>query len=479
MPPVAVSPTPGPPPASRDVRQVTAPPWLVVAGGIAAALIVGVTLERSVPIGLAIVGACLFLPLVVISLPLALAAWIPIAWNEFSHVFNKAPLAGVLLLLVAWIGTRGVRGALVVPDRSVRAARLALVLLLVWVTFSISWASDRPDAWSGVKQWYVVAVVFLLISTVGSTPARVRLIMFAFVLGALVSIVIGLTGKGVTTTANAIDLASRERFAGGAGDPNYLAAGLVPAIALGLGLIRFVRDPLLRLGLVATVVALVTALLATESRGGLIAAALATVTALVLARERRAQKAILGICLIVSAVAVFSLVSPATGDHLRTFDASGTGRTDLWRVALRMASAHPLAGVGVNGFAHESQHYVRQPGTLTYVRFIVDRPAATHNVYLQQLAETGLVGLLLLLAVCGACLAACQTAAARFRAGGDRAMEALAQATTVSMVGLLAASFFISNATDQRFWMVLALGPALLASCAEGRPPAQFDSTSR
>jgi len=106
----------------------------------------------------------------------------------------------------------------------------------------------------------------------------------------------------------------------------------------------------------------------------------------------------------------------------------------------------------------------------------------THNVYLQQLAETGIVGLALLLVVCAACAAGAQIAAGRFEAAGDRAMAALARASTVAMIGLLAASFFISNSTDKRLWIVLALGPALLAAAGPAlRAPGQhqLDSTER
>jgi O-antigen ligase len=463
---VAASPAPATPPhdtRSGPEARLTAAPSLIGAAGLLAAVTAGATLARDLRLGLALVALCAFVPLVALSLPLALAAWIPVAWNEFSHVAGRAPGAGLLLLLVAWIGTRRFRDSSVTLAPSVRVARVALTLLLVWVTLSISWAADRADAWTEVLQWYLAGGSFLLVMTVATTPARVRLIVAAFLVGALASIVVGLTGSGLSTTANAIDLATRQRFSGGAGDPNYLAAGLVAAIALAAGLLPAARDALAKLGLVAAILALVVALAATESRGGLVAAAVAVAAALVLARERRAQTAALGV-LAVAGMTIFLLLSPASWHRMTTFDAGGSGRSDLWRVATRMASDHPLVGVGARGFAHESKNYVLRPGSLTAVDKIVDRPAVTHNVYLQQLADTGAVGLLALLAACGACLVAAQQAARRFRADGDRAMAALAVATTVATIGMLTASTFISNATDKRLWIVLALGPALLAA---------------
>jgi O-antigen ligase len=454
---------------------LTLPPWLIVAAGLFVALIAGAACAVRPALGLAVVAACAFVPLALLSLPLALAAWIPIAWSEYSHVAGRAPVAGLLLLAVAWIGTRSARDAVAADERSVRIARVALALLLVWLTLSIGWAGDRSDAWKALLQWYLAAGTFVLVSTVATTRTRARLIALAFVVGALASVAVGLLGLGEeTTTSGALDLATRQRFSGGAGDPNYLAAGLVAAIALAVGLAPWARRALRKLALALSAVALGTAMLATESRGGLIAAVAAMVAAALLARKRRVAFA--ASCGVVGlAVAIVLLVSPGSLERLQTFDPGGTGRSDLWRVAARIADDHPIAGVGLAGFGHESKHYVLRPGSLTFVKTLAERPDVAHSVYLQQLAETGVVGLLGLLVFLAACLFASQAAARRFRASGDHAMAALAVATTVAMIGMLTASLFISNATDKRLWVVLALGPALLAAAGPPKvsPPAQ------
>jgi O-antigen ligase len=129
-----------------------------------------------------------------------------------------------------------------------------------------------------------------------------------------------------------------------------------------------------------------------------------------------------------------------------------------------MAGDHPIAGVGLNDFQIEAKNYTREPGSLEFVRLIVDEPHVAHNLYLQQLAETGIVGLVLLLAAVGACLAAALRAAQQFDAGGDPALAALARASTVAMIGFLTASLFVSDGTDKRLWIILALGPALLGA---------------
>jgi hypothetical protein len=47
----------------------------------------------------------------------------------------------------------------------------------------------------------------------------------------------------------------------------------------------------------------------------------------------------------------------------------------------------------------------------------------------------------------------------------------LARALILSVLAMLTAAFFISGATDRRLWVLLALGPALLAAArATNRP---------
>jgi O-antigen ligase len=436
-------------------------------------MIAGGLLARELKVGLALVAACGFATLVLVDVPLAIAAWVPIAWIEYSHVTGKAPVIATVVLLLGWIATRKARGKSLRVGNEDRTAMLAIGLLLVWLTLSVAWASERSPAWAEAKSWYAAAAAFFLVANAMASPRNVRILVITFVVGALVSILVGLSGHGgLTTNADAVDLATRQRFAGGQGDPNYLAAGLVAAIALAAGLLPSIRDPIARLGLVASIVAIAAALAATESRGGLIGALVAIVAAVVLARRQRLQAAAFGVCAIAAAAAFF-LASPSALHRVTSFNAGGDGRAELWKVGWRMTEGHPVTGVGLAAFQTEAKNYVREPGSLEFVRLIVDEPHVTHNVYLQQLAETGVVGLALLLAVIGASLGAAARAARRFEALGDPALATLARAVIVASIGFLTASLFISNSTDKRLWIILALGPALLG--AAHRAPSSTD----
>ena len=90
------------------------------------------------------------------------------------------------------------------------------------VADAVGGVGERPLAGLARGQgWYVAAAgFFVVVSDDGRSPRNVRIVGLAFVAGALVSVVVGVTGHGgLTTTADAVDLATRQRFSGGAGRP--------------------------------------------------------------------------------------------------------------------------------------------------------------------------------------------------------------------------------------------------------------------
>ena len=96
---------------------------------------------------------------------------------------------------------------------------------------------------------------------------------------------------------------------------------------------------------------------------------------------------------------------PAAGDadgdlNDRLFDFSGSGRVDLWRVALSTAESEPLLGTGAGTF----ERYWQQDARWTF------KARDAHNLYLETLAELGPIGLAILAAVMLVALAACVAA---------------------------------------------------------------------
>jgi O-antigen ligase len=131
------------------------------------------------------------------------------------------------------------------------------------------------------------------------------------------------------------------------------------------------------------------ALFLTSSRGGLVAgAAEVAILLALLAPRRRTTLVVLG-ALVLAAAIVMSLPATAGGeirsDRLQSVDEfTLQSREALWGAAALIFLDHPVLGAGFGEFRFAFQQYV--PG-------IEDRLDA-HNLYLQTLAETGVVGFL-------------------------------------------------------------------------------------
>ncbi len=452
--------------ANHALQPPTTPlasPAPIAAAGFAGALLAGLLLARDVQIGVAVMLAVLYVPIVMLNLPLGLVLWIPLIFVERLPATSFGPTLVLMLVGAAWLGALPMRSALVGAfARRHQVLLWLLLMMLVWITLSIFWSQNAGAALEDFWAWLVAGAVFFVVATSFADRRYLPLACAAFVVGAVISLAVGLVPGAIDRAAVGGELAADEasRLGGSYGDPNFLAAGLVPAMALAAGLTAVWRGTAARWVLGSAVVVLGIGLAATGSRGGLVAAGVSVLAALVLARGRRVE---LG-ALVALGVTVTGLwvatSSPETWERVRSFD-TGTGRVDLWTIAGRMTADHPIEGVGINNFRSASAEYIRQPGRLQDVELIVERPLVAHNTYLQQFAETGIVGALLLIAVLLGALRATWQAGRRFTLGGDARMAGLARALLVAQVAVLSASIFMSNGYDKRIWVLLALGVAM------------------
>ena len=73
-------------------------------------------------------------------------------------------------------------------------------------------------------------------------------------------------------------------------------------------------------------------------------------------------------------------------------DEASAGRLSIWRTALAMNAAHPLTGVGVRGFRYAYPHYAATNDR--FVDTVSDTGAShAHQIVLEVLSETGIIGL--------------------------------------------------------------------------------------
>lgn len=444
-------------------------PWeprtvLALLGVLGAAVVFGALVALSPKLAVLALGGAVLLPIGLWSVPALLAVWICVVYLGGLPGLGSYP--NHLLLVIVGCGIVAGAARRLRDDAVVASGRVVLPLFaafVFWEVLSVTWADDVAFAKQPAKDFAYVAVGFVLVLASVRSRQHVRWLAAAFVIGAVLSVIGGIAQNGLTAAASgpATDTAT-SRFSGGGSDPNYLAAMIVPALMLAGGLsVRAsaaVRGALLLAGVVAAV-----GLAATQSRGGLIALTVAFAAAFVLLKDQR--RLVLGTAgAALTGLAAFFVAYPAAWQRIVAVHdgGNGSGRTDIWRVAWSIVTQHPFIGVGLNQFSIVSPTFTRQPGSLGgATALIVNEHIVVHNIYLQLWAETGAVGIALFLALVAVCGAAAFRAAQSFDALGDSEMAALSRAVVLALIGVLTASFFLSNILARQIWVLLALGPVL------------------
>ena len=454
--------------AARARLPVSLATTYLVGSGLAVAVGVGVAVDLR--LGVALAFAALTVPLALVDLPAVVALWVALTVFSRQPGFGLAISAAGLVAVFGWLAQVRAAPAAVRAALRLHARLLTLfAALLVWLTLTLLWSQDSGAALSGLVYWYANGAALVVLVTAIRTPRDLRLVVVAVVVAVVAAVVLALAGIDPGGAQAAADAGPtyEGRLQGVFGDPNFMAAFILPTVVLLAALGNMVPVQV-RVLLLPTVVVLVIGFAGTVSRGGMVGALAAFVTAVVVMRGQRA--AVLGAAVLaVVVLAVWLAGNPAALERLQSAgEDRGSGREDIWLVARRVSWDHPVGGVGLDNFTVRSREYVRRPGTLEYVELIVDRPHVVHNTYLQMLAETGIVGLGLFLAILATAVGSAIRAARVFHHAGERALARISRGVIVADVGLLTAAVFISLQDTATFWVVLFLGPVLLG-LAHGR----------
>ena len=372
--------------------------------------------------------------------------------NAGSGAVSFIKVAGLILFL-SWFAAQATRSRR--EARSLLASSpvitMAVVGFVSWSAISVAWAESSGTAIGSTSRFVLDALLFPIVFGAIRRREHFQWIVAAFVIGAVMSAVIGLLQSGGA------------RLAGGIGDPDGEAALLAAALMLDVGLIATLpRDSAAKMLAVIGALIMGLGLLDTGSRGGFVALAVVLVAAVLLGGRWRGRVAgLLLIVAIVTPVYLFVLAPSAAVQHLSS--SSSSGRTDLWKVGLKMFEANPVAGVGSGNFTVASIHYVQQAGEITRADLIVDVPHAAHNTYLEIIDELGVPGFLMFLTIVIGSISAALRAARIYERRGDTSFELISRGVALAVIALLTADFFITNEYEHLLWLLLALPPALLA----------------
>ena len=434
--------------------------WPVNTALLAACAMLGLLAGVSPVLGLGAAIAVVFAVLVAADLTLGLCVFIVVAFAERAPAigasdFTLAKALGALLA-VTWLADVAVRRA---GERQLFTAHPVMTimagLLVAWMLLSVGWSEDPDVARGDVLRYALNLMLLPIVYSAVQRREHVTAVLGVYVAGAVFWALYAIAVRNPDEP---------ERLSGLVGTANELASLMVTALFIAVGLLLGLRRaPLLRLLCLAAATICLTGLFLSLSRGGLVALAAGLVVAVLVGGRKRIGTAAIVTLVGLTVVGYFAFgASEDARERVTTFG-SGTGRTDIWTVGWRMVEANPLRGVGVGNFQTSSIHYLLEPGAILRDDFILDRPQVAHNAYLHVLAETGVPGLLLYLGLLGAGTLAAWRAANRFARRGDELMESCARAVVVALAALFVADFFVSEQLSKTLWLLVGLGPALLA----------------
>jgi O-antigen ligase/polysaccharide polymerase Wzy-like membrane protein len=239
-------------------------------------------------------------------------------------------------------------------------------------------------------------------------------------------------------------------------DPNDLALGLIMALPLlGAGWRRKANMRNL-VFVILPAAALVYGLFLTRSRGG--ALALAVTLCFVVSRKvGRVSAALLFAVVIASGIAS----EFASGRQVSVSDESATGRVEAWTEGFEMLKAGPFLGAG-------------------FGQFLEHHELTAHNSFVLCFAETGLIGYFFWLGLLVITYVQLQSLAGLSEQRPiDRDIRQWARTLQSSMVGFLAAAFFLSRTFVPMLYLLLGLGVALIAIAQSVNSPVSRPSPFR
>jgi hypothetical protein len=210
-----------------------APGGAIAAAAIGAAVLTGSLLTARPAWGIGVLGGAVFVAaLWAGGAPAGIVLWIPLLFvDQVPGIATTGMLLAICAVVAAPVLSRRTALREVLPGQSFLVG--AFALLLAWLALSLVWAQDQSVGWSQLKLWLVAAVAFGAVASAISDARQLRLVLLAFVAGAVVSVVAGALGGRPEVSAD-YRAVLMGRFIGTEGNPGDLAAVLIPAIVLAV-----------------------------------------------------------------------------------------------------------------------------------------------------------------------------------------------------------------------------------------------------
>jgi len=343
--------------------------------------------------------------------------------------------------------------------------------LLAWAAVTVVFSPvSSAEPWEAVIDLGKVWLIFLVACAVLGSWARLRLALGLYLALYLLYPVRGAFANyflaGYTLNGRMIWNYIYE-------NPNDFAAYTFLPLSIALAVLVTARERWVRRLAMGATGLMVVAILLTQSRAGMLGLFVFAILVFKALRAWRGPRVALLAALAVIAVQVapqdvwdrLGGLRHAT-ESLEEVDEEGSAlqRWTIMKVGMRIASNHPVTGVGLGRYpAAHAQETARDIG-LAFARGERD----AHSTYIRMLAETGIVGLGLFLGLLGVVWRRSRAALQRIRA--NHPLNAVVRLLTYSAAAFLTTGLFGSYGTLAFFYIHLALlWAASEAALREGR----------
>lgn len=369
-------------------------------------------------------------------------------------VLSSAKSGTTLTFLVGAGAAAILLGTGLASRRLVKPPRAAFwwTAFMLWAVTSIAWSLNPSVARQQLPTAVALLLLYLVAVSIRVTKKELRAIALFIILGGTIAGAYACLqyGKGVyyhNSTRASLDTGERET------DPNGFAASLMLPMSLAIG--GFLagegfRQKAVMLG--ATGVMGIAVLL-TESRGALLA--LGVLIAVFVLRYRIRLRLL--IPLGVLALGLIFMPSTFYSRLTTAVSSGGAGRVYIWKVGYQIVRHYGIFGVGLGNFPVAYNLY---PG---YAPIFMNYGRASHNLFLNIWAETGIIGLfLLLIAVRTQLGAAAKLTKKRPVLGSLPIVPYEAACWAVLVAGL-----FLDIAYRKYFWLLWILLPLAIRALRE------------
>ena len=448
----------------RHVPRALEAPALLVAAAVLVGIGLGLISARSALAAIALPLAGFFVAAAFRDLAFGVVLFTVLAFFQLIPGFEGSGVTLVkgagLVLAAVWAGALADRrSAIPFLPRDKPLVGIGAAAFWLWGVSSALWAIDVGAVTTYISRVGQGLLLFLIVYSAVREPKHLRWFVWVFSLGSFVAGALGLVHGTSAGSGRLVSAAI--------GDPNFLAAALIPGLVLQAFLFMTTRSQLARTLLVAIAVVTAISLFMTQSRGGIAGLVAALLAGLILGGPARLRFVIAGLLIAAAGVTYYSFAaSQSARDRITNFSfspESSSGRSDLWTVALREFDAHPLTGVGGGNYVAAKAAYATETVNLTRLDRVVDDPIVTHNTYLEILAELGLVGISLFALIALSALAIGLRAIRRLGRAGFTETALLGRGIVIATMGMLTAYTFLSAQYEKNLWLLLGASAALAA----------------